>query len=124
MPKLSIEDLQKVREKGKPLLAVRGGGARAKVTVHMGTCGIKAGARDVVKGLLQEIEGAGVSDVVVLVAPCVGRCGEEPLASVEVSDRPPVVYGRLDASRIAQIFKEHVQQGRIVTEFMVATVQR
>jgi NADP-reducing hydrogenase subunit HndB len=123
MPRLSIEDLQRIREQAQPVLAVRSGTARAKLTVHMGTCGIKAGARDVVKALLQEIENQAVPDVVVMIAPCAGRCSEEPMASVEIAGRQPVFYGHLDASRTTQIFKEHVLQGRVVTEFAIATVQ-
>ena len=47
MPRLSIEDLKKIRDDAKLTLTLRSGEARAKITVHMGTCGISAGAREV-----------------------------------------------------------------------------
>ena len=48
MPKLTLEELAKIREKTKRLTTIREGGEfRAKVYVHMGTCGIAAGARPI-----------------------------------------------------------------------------
>ena len=47
MPKISIEDLKKIKERERGKMAQREGVYRAKITVHMGTCGIAAGARDV-----------------------------------------------------------------------------
>ncbi|MBP1659303.1 MAG: NADP-reducing hydrogenase, subunit b, partial [Candidatus Aminicenantes bacterium] len=53
--KLTIQDLAKIREKTKSLMTIREGEGRARVTVHMGTCGIAAGARDIMDALLGEI---------------------------------------------------------------------
>ncbi|RPI36291.1 MAG: (2Fe-2S) ferredoxin domain-containing protein, partial [Nitrospiraceae bacterium] len=47
MARLTIDDLLKIKEKHKAEFQLREGGYRAKVTVHMGTCGIAAGARAV-----------------------------------------------------------------------------
>ena len=47
MPKISIEDLKKIKERERGKMVLREGEYRAKITVHMGTCGIAAGARDV-----------------------------------------------------------------------------
>ena len=55
MPKLSIEDLKKIKENAKKATALREGGATVKITVHMGTCGIAAGAREVMDSLLEEM---------------------------------------------------------------------
>ncbi len=52
MARLTIEDLKKIKEDYKSTLTLREGGARAKITVHMGTCGIAAGARKVMEALL------------------------------------------------------------------------
>ncbi len=52
MPRLTIDDLKKMREQTAGAIALRAGTARARVTVHMGTCGIAAGAREVMAALL------------------------------------------------------------------------
>ena len=64
MAKLKIEDLKKIKEKVHAETALRDGFKRAKVTVHMGTCGIASGAKEVMDSLMNEIEEAGGSDVI------------------------------------------------------------
>ena len=55
MPRLSIDELKQIREKGRQTLTLRSGEARARVIVHLGTCGISAGAREVMGALLERI---------------------------------------------------------------------
>ena len=124
MPRLSIEDLQRIREQAQPVLAVRSGTARAKVTVHMGTCGIKAGARDVVKGSAagnRKPGGAGRRGHHRTLRRATAARNRWPRSNSQGGR--PSGYGKLDGSRIAQIFKEHVLQGRVVTEFTIARLQ-
>jgi len=47
MAKIKPEDLDKITEKIKRTMLLREGEHRAKIIVHMGTCGIAAGARKV-----------------------------------------------------------------------------
>ena len=63
----------------------------------MGTCGIAAGAREVMAALLEEIEGQGVTDVLVTTSGCAGLCSREPMATVEVPGQAPVKYVEPDA---------------------------
>jgi NADP-reducing hydrogenase subunit HndB len=58
MPKLTIEDLKKLRESAKKATSLREGESTVKITVHMGTCGIAAGAREVMDTLLEEMSQA------------------------------------------------------------------
>lgn len=117
MPKLTIEDLKKMREEARAKMVVRSGDARAKVIIHMGTCGISAGAREVMSALLQEIENMKVADVIVTTSGCAGLCSREPMATVELKGQAPVKYVDLNPERIKRVFKEHVMGGKIVREF-------
>ena len=121
MPRLSIEDLKRIREQGKQTLTLRSGSARARVTVHMGTCGIAAGAREVMGALLAEIENLKVADVIVTTSGCAGLCSREPMATVELSGQPPVKYVDLKPERIVRVLKEHVLEGKIVIDFALAS---
>ena len=56
MPRIKIEDLDKISKKVKRTTILREGAGRAKITVHMGTCGISAGAREIMSTLMAEIE--------------------------------------------------------------------
>jgi NADP-reducing hydrogenase subunit HndB len=121
MPRLSIEDLKRIREDAKQTLTLRSGTARARVTVHMGTCGISAGARDVMGALLKEIENLKIDDVIVTTSGCAGLCSREPMATVELAGQPPVKYVDLKPDRIVRVLKEHVLGGKIVTDFALAS---
>lgn len=120
MAKLTIDDLKKMQEEGRARLASRVGEGRARVIVHMGTCGISAGAREVMAALLQEIEAQGITDVMVTSSGCAGLCSREPMATVELKGQPPVKYVDLNPERMRRIFREHVLGGRIVQEFALA----
>src|SRR5512141_393388 len=114
MERLKIEDLKKIKEHYKSTLTLREGGARAKVTVHMGTCGIAAGARDVMTALMDELGKANVTDVIVTTSGCAGLCAKEPLATVEILNQPPVKYCDLNDQKMREIFAEHIMGGRPV----------
>lgn len=117
MPKLTLKDLEKKREEAKKTVFLREGGPyKAKVTVHMGTCGIAAGARKVMDALLKEIEERDVIDVLVSNSGCAGLCSREPMATVELVGKAPVKYVDLDGEKMKKIFEEHVLGGNIVIE--------
>jgi NADP-reducing hydrogenase subunit HndB len=115
MPRLTIDDLKKLRDESAGAIALRAGSARAKVTIHMGTCGIAAGARDVMAALLKAIEDQGVTDVMVTTSGCAGLCSREPMATVELRSQAPVKYVNLTPEKIAQVFRRHVLGGDVVT---------
>lgn len=120
MAKLTIADLKKIKDKVHSETALREGGQRAKITVHMGTCGVAAGARTVMDSLMSEIAEAGVSDVIVTTSGCAGMCSKEPMVTVELLGKEPIVYGQMDANKMRQVFKRHVQQGEVQTMFAIA----
>lgn len=121
MPRLSIEDLKRIREDSKATLTLRSGQARARITVHMGTCGISAGARDVMGALLKEIEKMGLTDVIVTTSGCAGLCSREPMATVELRGEAPVKYVDLKPERILRVLREHVLEGKVVMDFALAS---
>jgi NADP-reducing hydrogenase subunit HndB len=120
MAKLKIEDLKKIKDRVHSQTALREGGQRAKVTVHMGTCGIASGAREVLNALMREIEESAVSDVSVTTSGCMGLCSREPLVTVEILGKEPIKYEKMDDKKMRQVFKRHVMEGEIQTPFVLA----
>lgn len=120
MPKLKLEDLAKIKEKVKTSTALREGGYKAKVTVHMGTCGIASGARKVMQALMDEIARRDVRDVIVTTSGCAGLCSREPMATIELMGEAPVKYVDLDEEKTRKILVEHVLGGKIVEEYALA----
>jgi NADP-reducing hydrogenase subunit HndB len=120
MKKLKIGDLEKIREKVRKTSSLRQGKARAKVTVHMGTCGIAAGARKILTALLEAIEKAKLTDVIVTTSGCAGLCSSEPMATLEITGEPPVKYVNLTQEKIEEILKEHIINGNILKKYALA----
>lgn len=121
MAKLTIDDLEKLREKAQDKMRLRETeGTRGKVTVHLGTCGIAAGGRPILTVLLNEVEKKNIKDILVSTAGCAGLCSREPMVTVELFGQPPVKYVELTSDKIKKILADHVMNGKIVREFALA----
>ena len=120
MTKLTIEDLKRIKEEVRSSTSLREGGFRAKITIHMGTCGIAAGARKLMSAVLKEIEERKTQDVIVTTSGCAGLCSREPMATVEILGKPPVKYCDLNEEKIKEIFLHHAIQGEIVEAYALA----
>jgi NADP-reducing hydrogenase subunit HndB len=118
--KLKPEDLDKISQRMRATTVLREGAGRVKVTVHMGTCGIASGARDILSAFLKHIEEIDAKDIIITTSGCAGLCSHEPMATVELKDEAPVKYIDLSVDKVARIFKEHVMGGNIVPEFALA----
>ena len=117
MAKLKPEDLDKIAERMRHQTLLRDGAGRAKVTVHMGTCGISAGARKIMSTLMAEVEQQKVEDVILTTSGCAGLCSREPMMTVELKEEAPVKYVDLDEKKARKIFADHVLGGKAVTEY-------
>jgi NADP-reducing hydrogenase subunit HndB len=119
MAKLTFEDLKQIREKTANAMALRLGQPRATVTVHLGTCGIAAGARDVMNALITEIAASNSPDIRALAAGCMGQCASEPHVTVELEGSEPVTYRQMNPDKIKQVFKRHIIKGEIINDFVL-----
>jgi NADP-reducing hydrogenase subunit HndB len=117
MPKLSISDLQEMKESSRARLGLKRSGCRAKVVVHMGTCGVASGASSIMAALMDEISRAGLKDIIVTPSGCAGLCVREPMATVETTNHPPVKYVDLNEEKMRDIFKEHIMGGKPVEKY-------
>ena len=120
MAKLTIDDLKKIKEKTAKSTSLRDGEATVKITVHMGTCGIAAGAREVMNALMEDMAEADRQDIRVVTSGCMGMCSSEPNVTVETQDAEPIVYQHMDPNRMRQVFKRHVLLGEVQTDFALA----
>ena len=120
MAKIKPADLGKIREKMARTMSLRDGDARAKVTVHMGTCGIAAGARKIMSTMLSLVEQKDSKDIVLTTSGCAGLCSREPMMTVELKGEAPVKYVDLDEEKTRKIFAEHVLSGVVVEDYALA----
>jgi len=120
MPRIKIDDLDRISEEIRRTTLLRDGDSRAKITVHMGTCGIAAGARGIVNALLEEIQQKNIKDVIVTTSGCAGLCSKEPMATVEIKGEAPVKYIQLTPEKICDIVSQHVLNGKMVKDYALA----
>lgn len=122
MAKLTIDDLKKIKEKVSKETSLRDGKANVKITVHMGTCGIAAGAREVMNALMEEMAQSDRQDIKVVASGCLGMCSSEPNVTVEIEGEESIVYQHMVANKMRQVFKRHVLQGEVQTGFALARI--
>ncbi|MDH4268159.1 MAG: (2Fe-2S) ferredoxin domain-containing protein, partial [Deltaproteobacteria bacterium] len=118
--KLSIEDLKKIKESVQASVNLREGGYRAKVNIHMGTCGIASGARGIMTAVMNEIEKGDIKDVIVTTSGCAGLCSREPMITVELLGAAPVKYSDLTPDKMREIFSEHVLGGKVLEKYALS----
>lgn len=116
----SLNDLQAIKEQVKKQTSLREAGYEVCLTVHLGTCGIASGARDVLGALLEELGAVDRKEVRVTTSGCIGVCAHEPVMTVEALGAPSVLYGDLDAVKAREVFREHVLKGAIQRQWVVA----
>lgn len=123
MPKLkSLEELQQLRERVQRDIKARTE-TNVTITVGMGTCGISAGAREVMHAILAELDARKI-DAHVTTVGCIGMCSKEPLVDIQQGDEPRVTYGNVTPAMVPRLIEEHLVRGNVVSEWVVGRVAR
>jgi len=117
----SPEELNLLRDWLKSETSVRSGPKEVQITVHMGTCGIAAGARDILTQLADELNQASVENVALKQSGCIGMCDKEPMLTLTDKDGKEFRYGDLDKNKMREIVSEHVLGGNPVVAYLITT---
>ena len=113
------EDLKKLRDQARGEVDVRSGPKEIRITVHMGTCGIAAGARDIMAELSEQLAGAGVENVTLHQSGCLGLCDQEPMLTFSDKSGLDYLYVRLNREKAREIVASHVLEGKPVQEYIL-----
>ncbi len=117
----SLEDLQKIKAQSLENTKAK----RENITqiiVGMGTCGIAAGARNVMNTAMEEVEKRKLANIEVLQTGCNGMCQNEPLLDVIRPGEDRITYGPVLPTDVARIISEHVVNGNIVEDLVIAKI--
>lgn len=117
----SLEDLNRFREEISEEMCHTASPDRIQVTVGLGTCGIAAGALDVLRVIEQQIHKAGLKGVCLSQTGCIGLCRHEPIVEITLGEAPKVTYGRVSPETAERIVREHILDGRVVEELVIDT---
>ena len=120
---MNLEQLKQLKEKAQQQVALREGGKKYRVVVSMGTSGIAAGAREVMKTMLDEIEKRGLDDVEIRVTGEHGLEDVEPVIQIEEAGGEKTTYAKLDVEKAKKIVAEHLQKGKKVDTLAIGKKQ-
>ncbi|HSW35588.1 MAG TPA: (2Fe-2S) ferredoxin domain-containing protein [Candidatus Limnocylindrales bacterium] len=115
----TFDELKALKQKELESINLRDSKDSIRIVVGMGTCGIAAGARELMTTLLDEVSKRNLTNVTVGQVGCVGLCAREPLIDVMIPGQPTVTYGDLNAAKIRQIVSQHIVNGTIVADLVV-----
>jgi NADP-reducing hydrogenase subunit HndB len=117
----SIEELKKIREEAKKDLMSRVQ-TGTRIIIGMGTCGIAAGAREVMQSVLSELDARNIEAHVETVG-CVGMCAKEPLVDIEQAGKARVRYGNITQEKVPRLIEEHLIKGQVVQEWAISRLE-
>ncbi|HUT66258.1 MAG TPA: (2Fe-2S) ferredoxin domain-containing protein [Spirochaetota bacterium] len=115
----NVKDLKKLRDAAREGISLRGEPKSMQIIVHMGTCGIAAGAREILNKLAQELGDRKIETVTLRQSGCIGLCDQEPLCTLQDSDGNEYRYGRLTVQKVQEIVRDHVVEGNPVTGYFI-----
>ena len=116
---MNLDELRELRNDLQQNVDIREAEDKPKLIVGMGTCGIAAGARDIFRTVREEIDKRDL-DVTVTQTGCIGMCEKEPLLDVKLPGKKRVTYGNLEENDVKTIMVEHVINGNIVKDLVIA----
>ena len=119
MAKLTRDGLAALRNELKTAMRLGAPGRRARLTVHLGTCGLASGAGRVLDTARATLAERGAEDVQVTTSGCAGLCCREPMVTVELVGERPVKYADIDEKRMVEIVDEHLLGGQVVAALVL-----
>lgn len=121
----SFDELKMIREKVQSKIELREKGENVdslvQVKVALATCGIAAGAREVMNAIIDECAALSIDNVVVTQTGCMGYCYAEPTIEVTLPGQEGVVFGNVDHAKVKEIVKQYIASGVLVDGIIPAT---
>jgi NADP-reducing hydrogenase subunit HndB len=114
----SVDQLKRLREEMRQSYQVRSQ-TSTRIIVGMGTCGIVAGAREVMQAIMAELEKRKI-EANVETTSCIGMCVKEPLVDIEQAGQTRITYGNIKPDMVPRLIEEHLVQGKIIHDWAVA----
>jgi NADP-reducing hydrogenase subunit HndB len=117
----NTEELKNFRDRVKSEIELRDSPKDIQITVHMGTCGIAAGARDMLSQLSAELFEFKADNVTLRQSGCIGLCDREPMMTLTDKKGMRYLYGNLNKKKVHDIVQIHIVGGTPVMEYIITT---
>ncbi len=117
MAKMTLEELRQLREKAKSDLNNRDNSDKdIQIIIGMGTCGIAAGAKEVLDSFVKSLKDNNINNVIVKQTGCMGLCYVEPTVEIKVPDMPDTIYGKVSAKVAKRIVEDHILGKKLLND--------
>lgn len=116
----NLEDLKKIRQEAKKGLCLNGCIDGYRIVVGMATCGIAAGAKPVMDALNAEVKKRNLKKVSIKQVGCIGECALEPIVEVYDTKGMRTTYCKVTPKLAEKIIEEHIINGLIIDELLIA----
>lgn len=120
----TLDDLRRMRETLRTTLNIREKSDRpeqmVQVKVSMATCGIAAGAKEIMNYLIEVLDHEQV-DALVTQTGCMGYCYAEPTVEVTIPGKDPLVFGHVNKKKADEIVCQYIQQGVLLDDIIPIT---
>lgn len=117
----TLDDLRKMRESLRAFLDLREKSNNpeqmVQIKVAMATCGIAAGAKEVMSYFIEALDRERV-DALVTQTGCMGYCYAEPTVEITVPGKEPIVFGRVNKAKVDEIITCYIKQGILLDDII------
>jgi len=120
----TIQELEEIRKSTLERINIRKEREGTRVVVGMATCGISAGARPVLKALVEEVNKRALQGVIVSQTGCIGICEYEPIVEVYRPGEEKVTYIKMTPDKVVRVVTEHIVNGNVVTEYAIGSIDK
>jgi NADH-quinone oxidoreductase subunit F len=115
---MTIEELQqRAREKWKETEE----GSRSLIRVGTATCGLAAGAGEVIEAIEKEVNTLH-GDVTILHVGCIGCCYAEPLVDIKKPGKPRIMYRNVTPDTVREIIKDYLVDNNPRSDLAMGTI--
>lgn len=120
----TLDDLRKMRETLRASLDLREKSDTpeqlVQVKVSMATCGIAAGAKEVMSYFIKALDREKV-DALVTQTGCMGYCYAEPTIEITVPGKEPLVFGYVTKTKVDEIIDKYIREGILLDGIIPVT---
>lgn len=122
----SLADLRKKREEIKTGMDIR---IKAidpenyvQIKVAMATCGIAAGAKEIMEFFVEQLDRRNIQGVVTQTG-CMGYCYAEPTVEVKKPGHDPVVFSYVDVKKAGEIVDKYILKNELLDGILPVNYQ-
>lgn len=113
----SLADLKKKKTEVEAKLLLRENSTNPEghiqIKVAMATCGIAAGAKEVLDALIVELDSQNINAIITQTG-CIGHCDAEPVVEVTLPGNAPVAFGHIDQAKVKLLVEQYIKNGVLI----------